>query len=177
MAMTQSRARRVLYMLALVIAGEAIFGLPFAIARVFRPTLLDVFGITNLQLGAAFSAYGVVAMIAYFPGGPLADRFAPRGLMCVALAATAAVYGLRGIYFAIYDEAGVPPALTGTATGVVSVIGYTPDVFMGPLMGYLTDGWPGATGHRLFFASLAAFAALGFVCTWIFARLQVRTEA
>ena len=41
-------------MFALVMAGEAIFGLPFLVARIFRPTLLDVFEITNLQLGTAF---------------------------------------------------------------------------------------------------------------------------
>ena len=65
-----------------------IFFLPFVIARVFRPTLLDVFRLTNLELGIAFSIYGFVAMLAYFPGGPLADRYAPRKLMTLALAAT-----------------------------------------------------------------------------------------
>ncbi len=76
---------RFLTMFALVMAGEAIFGLPFLVARIFRPTLLDVFGITNLQLGTAFSVYGVVAMLAYFPGGALADRFAARTMMTAAL--------------------------------------------------------------------------------------------
>jgi hypothetical protein len=42
-------------MFALVMAGEAIFGLPFLVARNFRLTLLDVFGISNLQLGTSFS--------------------------------------------------------------------------------------------------------------------------
>tara|TARA_R110002049_G_scaffold2750_4_gene21959 strand:- start:128020 stop:129264 length:1245 start_codon:yes stop_codon:yes gene_type:complete len=77
-------------MLALVISGEAIFFLPFVIARIFRPTLLEVFRITNFELGLAFSAYGVVAMMAYFPGGPLADAFSPRKLMAAALSSTAA---------------------------------------------------------------------------------------
>ena len=63
---------RFITMFALVMAGEAIFGLPFLVARIFRPTLLDVFGITNLELGTAFSFYGVVALLAYLPGGPIA---------------------------------------------------------------------------------------------------------
>ncbi len=83
--MSKSVLRRGLGMVALITAGEAVFGLPFVLARVFRPTVLDVFGLTNLQLGVAFSLYGIVAMIAYFAGGPLADRFAPRRLMSVAL--------------------------------------------------------------------------------------------
>ncbi|WP_420449879.1 MFS transporter [Candidatus Palauibacter sp.] len=88
--------RRGLVLLALIAAGEAVFFLPFVLARVFRPTLLDVFGITNLELGTAFSLYGVVAMVAYFAGGPLADRFSARRLMAVALLAT----GLGGVVLA-----------------------------------------------------------------------------
>ncbi len=81
---------RSMVMIALIAAGEAVFGLPFVLARVFRPTVLDVFGLTNLELGVAFSLYGIVGMIAYFTGGPLADRYSARRLMAVALVATAA---------------------------------------------------------------------------------------
>jgi MFS family permease len=77
-------------MVTLIVAGEAIFFLPFVLARVFRPTMLEVFQIGNLELGLAFSAYGVIAMLAYFPGGPLADVFSPRKLMFAALFSTAA---------------------------------------------------------------------------------------
>ena len=410
-------------MFALVIAGEAIFGLPFLVARVFRPTLLDVFEITNLQLGTAFSFYGVVAMLAYFPGGPLADRFSARGLMTSALFVSAlggayyatvpgitgltvlfafwgvttillfwaamiratrvwggdvgqgkafgileggrgllaallasatvvvfgsllpedvatatlqqrkealiqviwiftgmtvfagvlvwvcvpsesqkaggdggtsfqwakvwpvlknpavwlqavivvtayvgykgtddlgllardvfafddvqaasvgavsfwvrpiaalgagiigdkvggtrtiaacfllmilgdgcvvlgflepsapwmlftmvittgtAVFSLRGLYFAIFGDAGVPRAYTGTAVGVVSAVGYTPDIFMGPINGYLTDTYPGELGHQYFFGVLVGFAALGLVCTLLFQRFAGRRIA
>ncbi len=83
-----SPAGRTIAMLALIVAGEAVFFLPFVLPRVFRPTLLDVFDVTNLQLGIAFSVYGVVAMLAYFPGGPLADRFSTRKMMSFALVAT-----------------------------------------------------------------------------------------
>ena len=76
-------------MLALIISGEAIFFLPFILPRVFRPILLDVFQITNLELGSAFAAYGFVAMVSYFFGGPLADRLPTRNLMTLALLGTA----------------------------------------------------------------------------------------
>lgn len=66
---------RYLLMLTLVVAGEIIFGLPFHTARFFRPTLLEAFGFTNTQLGDVFAIYGVTAMLAYFPGGILADRY------------------------------------------------------------------------------------------------------
>jgi nitrate/nitrite transporter NarK len=83
-------------MVGLVLAGEAVYALPFHVARFFRPTVLDVFGLSNTELGAAQAVYGIVAMLAYFPGGPLADRFSARTLIALSLGATAA----GGIYMA-----------------------------------------------------------------------------
>jgi len=82
--------QRALSIASLIVAGESAFLLPFVLARVFRPTLLDVFGLTNLELGTAYSVYGIVAMAAYFFGGPLADRFRARTLLAIALTSTAA---------------------------------------------------------------------------------------
>jgi len=81
---------RWLTLLALVTAGEAVFFLPFLLARVFRPTVLEVFGLTNLELGTAYGVYGLLALLAYLGGGPLADHFRARTLLTVALVATAA---------------------------------------------------------------------------------------
>ncbi|SMD38049.1 Sugar phosphate permease [Reichenbachiella faecimaris] len=85
----QSRSgSKALKLTLLILAGESIFFLPFVLARVFRPTFLAVFEITNLELGSLYSVYGVVAMVAYFLGGPLADRFSPRLLIASALLST-----------------------------------------------------------------------------------------
>lgn len=85
-------------LLALIFAGEAIFLLPFVLARVFRPTILIFFDVSNLELGSYFSVYGIVAMGSYFFGGPLADRFPARNLMSAALWLTA-LGGLIMIFF------------------------------------------------------------------------------
>ncbi len=71
-----------------MLIGEGVFLLPFVVTRVFRPTFLTVFDINNLELGSAFSLYGIVAAVSYFIGGPLADRFAPKKLLIVSLLAT-----------------------------------------------------------------------------------------
>ncbi|MDG2047409.1 MAG: MFS transporter [Halioglobus sp.] len=81
---------------SLVMAGEAIFSLPFHVVRFFRPTMLEVFQVSNLQIGQVQATYGIVAMLSYFLGGPLADRFEARNLLIVALFAT----GIGGLYFA-----------------------------------------------------------------------------
>ena len=92
--------RRALFIFALVLAGEAIFSLPFHVTRYFKPTVLEVFGFSNTDLGSAMAAYGVVAMLSYFPGGPLADRFSPRKLMALSLVLTA----LGGLYMATIPD-------------------------------------------------------------------------
>jgi nitrate/nitrite transporter NarK len=76
-------------MFTLIFAGEMIFSLPFHIARFFRPSMLIAFNLNNTQLGDIFFFYGLMAMIAYFPGGIIADRFSPRKLMSISLFATA----------------------------------------------------------------------------------------
>ena len=81
---------RFLRITALILAGEMIYGLPFATQRFFRPTMLEAFNITNTQLGDMFAAYGVTAMFSYFFGGPFADRYPARALIAVSLVLTAA---------------------------------------------------------------------------------------
>lgn len=68
---------------------------------------------------------------------------------------------LRGVFFALLQEGGVPAALTGTAVGLVSFVGYTPDVFTGLLKGALLDAFPGSLGHQYFFGILAAAGIVG----------------
>jgi nitrate/nitrite transporter NarK len=82
------------HMLIIILAGELIFALPFHLARFFRPTFLQAFGLTNTQLGDIFAVYGVVAMLSYFPGGIIADKYPPNRLMSFSLLATA----LGGLY-------------------------------------------------------------------------------
>ena len=105
----ESRTRSAVIMATLIVAGETVFLLPFVVARIFRPTFLDVFGITNLQLGTAFALYGSIAMAAYFLGGPLADRFSARMLMTVALLSTS----LGGLCFAVIPSLMVLTLLYG----------------------------------------------------------------
>jgi sugar phosphate permease len=90
------QGRHTMALIALIIAGEAVFSLPFHVVRFFRPTFLDVFQISNLQIGQVQGTYGVIAMVCYFVGGPLADRYEAKYLLIASLAAT----GIGGLFFA-----------------------------------------------------------------------------
>ena len=98
------------YFLALLIlAGESVFILPFVLARVFRPTVLDTFELTNVELGLCFSVYGIVALLSYLFGGPLADKYPPRKLIALALWMTA----LGGLIYATFPSFSVLNVLYG----------------------------------------------------------------
>lgn len=76
-------------MLTLIIAGEAIFLLPFILMRVFKPIIRDVFVISDAQIGEAQALYGLTAVISYFIGGFLADKWQARKLLTLSLILTA----------------------------------------------------------------------------------------
>jgi len=99
--MNQKQPNSWFVILLLIFSGEMIFSLPFHITRYFRPTVLEVFSLSNAQLGDIFAIYGVVAMLAYFPGGALADRFSAKNLITVSLLITAA----GGVLFANISDA------------------------------------------------------------------------
>ena len=74
-------------------------------------------------------------------------------------------YIIRGLYFSILKDGKIPIALSGTAIGIVSVIGYTPDIFATPFYGYLLDKFEGIRGHQLVYLTLALSSLIGiFVC-------------
>ncbi len=81
--------------------------------------------------------------------------------------ASLAIYALRGIYFALLEEGRVPLAVTGTAAGIVSVVGFTPDVFMPMLGGVLLDRFPGAQGYRFLFLVIAGLCLIGLAAAVI----------
>lgn len=145
-------------MFALIFGGEMIFSLPYHLPRYYRPTVLEVLGLSNADLGDAFVFYGVAAMICYFPGGILADHFSARKLMTVSLVATAA----GGVYLMTL------PGFAGLSAlyafwGVASVF-----LFWGALI-RATRSWGGSVSQGRGFGLLdggrglaaAGFASLG----------------
>ena len=115
-----------------------------------------LFGFIVLLLGSVLFASGVVI-------APL------NGLFILSIIITGiGTYSLRALYFAAIQEGNIPYAVTGTAVGIISVVGYTPDIFMGPFMGYLLDNNPGIVGHQYVFALLATFALIGLIAAIVF---------
>jgi hypothetical protein len=85
----------------------------------------------------------------------------------------AAFFALRGIYFALLEESGIPSHLTGTAVGVICFVGFTPEIFMPPLTGWLIlearAGGNVLVGYNQIYWVLILVSVLGF-----FAALALR---
>jgi MFS family permease len=89
-----------LSIILLILSGELVFLLPYVLARVFRPTFLEVFALSNLQLGSLFSVYGIIALFSYVYGGVISDRFQPKILIATSLFFTS----LGGLVLASYPS-------------------------------------------------------------------------
>ncbi len=166
----------------------------------------DAFGLTPTQSARLISRLSYIRVLAALGAGWIADKYfgvANSIMVCFGLliasylvfllitpgsglvwlmilnmiASCLGFFALRGIYFALLEESGTPRELTGTAVGVVSLVGFTPEIFMGPMTGWLIrearENGDVMVGYRQIFwiliflsacGMLAAFALRWFKC-------------
>ena len=93
-ALRNSKAQRYIQLMLLVLAAGAIYPILY-LRQVYQPTMLEVFHITDSQLGYLYSSLGTIFLLSYLPSGWLADRIAPRLLICFSLIAT----GVLGLWY------------------------------------------------------------------------------
>jgi len=87
-------------------------------------------------------------------------------------------YAIRGLYWAILDECGVPPEITGLAIGIISLVGYAPDTYLPIVNGIIVDRYPGIAGYQIYFGYIAAICVLGALATaWLMVRLKRKAVA
>ena len=134
-----------------------------AFAAIAAGFIADKIGTAKAVLGSFVLMTSGFLVFALLPGAP---SLVPLLLINVAVISSA-VYALRGIYFSLLEQGGIPLAVTGTATGIVSVIGYTPDIFMPTLGGMILDANPGAIGYQNLFLFIAALSSLGLMAAYV----------
>jgi len=150
-----------IFSLSVVVAGAISIG-----KMAMSPPSAIVAGYVSDKIGIAKSV-SILFMIliltflifAFMPGLP---SLLPFMITNIAIASLA-VFALRGIYFALLEEGGIPMKVTGTATGFISMIGFTPDIFMPLIGGLLLDRLPTVEGYRAFFLTVAGICTLGLI--------------
>ncbi|WP_420541246.1 MFS transporter [Pseudomonas aeruginosa] len=109
--------------------------------------LLSALGMLGLVLLPSMHQLGVLVFLVIF-----------IGLM---------TYAIRGLYWAILDDCRIPQRVTGLAIGIISLVGYSPDVFLPLLNGWISDRFPGFVGYQIYFSYVVAVGLLGVVATLI----------
>ena len=144
---------KALSIFALIIAGEAVFILPFILVRVFRPIIREAFLISDFEIGKAQAVYGITAMASYIAGGFFADKYEARKLLSASLVLTA----LGGIWMVTIPSFHSLQVLYGF-WGVSTIL-----LFWAALL-KATRQWGNASNQGLSFGLLdggrGAFAAL-----------------
>ena len=75
-------------------------------------------------------------------------------------------YAVRGIYWATLDSCGIPMRIKGLAIGVISLIGYSPDIYLPLINGALLEKYPGKLGYSIYFGGIVLFGLLGTLSAW-----------
>ena len=182
----------VIWLIALIImaTNTAMWGTIF-----FTPYATEVYELGEVGGGAIGAGKYWVTPFAAIAAGFFADKIGPAKAIlgfCIVMTAgfliftlipgspallpyliinvaflTAAVYALRGTYFSLLEQSNVPLAFTGIATGIISVIAYTPDIFMPTLGGIILDAYPGASGYQYLFLIVSFFSLIGLIAAYV----------
>ncbi len=128
-----------------------------ALAPLAAGLLADRFLARGVVLGCFVVLVGAFGSLALVPPEVGGIGFLYAGAGTVA----ACTYALRGVFFVLLAEGGLPRYLTGTAVGLVSVVGYAPDMLTPYLWGRLLDAMPGAAGYQALMGSLAVGCTFG----------------
>ncbi|NND81770.1 MAG: MFS transporter [Gammaproteobacteria bacterium] len=129
-----------------------------AVAAGFAGDFLDREGVLGgLLLLAAFALAGMV----FLPPGVSSTL-----LLAVVLAIGFLTYAVRGIFWSTLESCDISNKIKGLAIGVISLVGYSPDIYLPLLNGYLLETYPGKTGYNIYFLSIAAMGLLGALAAW-----------
>ncbi len=171
----------------------------------FVPYATSLLGM-SVAAGATLAAFRRwLAPISSFGGGYLVDKFGTSNVflivfivMAVGVAAmlllpisSSSILAYIIFYLIVYtffninyslswsmmEEGKIPEHLSGTAAGVISTIGYLPEIFCSLLAGTLLDKYEGATGYRYYFGFLIGMILLGIVCILLWKRYLKKTNA
>ena len=91
------------------------------------------------------------------------------------------LYSIKALYFSTIDEVLVPKKLAGTASGVISLVTYAPEIFLYTLSGNMVDKYEGTAtplaGYHHCFIAMAVLSALGFLCGMVLYKMNKKAIA
>nr|WP_295970097.1 MFS transporter [uncultured Bacillus sp.] len=96
-------------------------------------------------------------------------------MVVITLAVGAIISAARGVYFATMAETKIPLFVTGVATGIISVISYSPDLFIQAMYGKWIDNF-GITGYKYIFAFMTGTMIVSIVTAILIRKIALKAE-
>ena len=121
------------------------------IADKFMPSKMIVSSFSILIIASAILGFG------FFSDQPIYLSFTVFIFMALG------TYSLRGLYFAIIEETKTPIEMTGTLVGIISVVGFTPDIFMSLFIGYMLGENPTLIEYQYLFTTFTIIPIIGLI--------------
>ena len=127
-----------------------------------------------LNLSLIISALGLVALVV-FPMSSFAPNIIVSACVFFILLVGLMTYAIRGLYWSIIKHLDVPENKLGLAIGLISTIGYCPDIFIPLINGYIMDFYKTSqqTGYQVYFGYTVFMTFLGIIGCFI---LKARTD-
>ena len=91
-------------------------------------------------------------------------------LLFVVLMVGIMTYATRGLYWSILERCNIPPRVTGLAIGVISLIAYTPDVYLPKINGYFAEHYTGLAVYEMYFGFIGLSGMLGVIAVLVLKR-------
>ena len=83
---------------------------------------------------------------------------------------------LKSVLFATMSQVDIPPRLTGTSSGLISIIGYRPDAFAYTLCGSVMEAFPGKKAYLIIFSAMVVCALSGAAMAYKLHRYSVKLK-
>ena len=163
----------------------------------FSAYLQQNFGLTAVMVGTITVAKLWMRPIGGIAAGFIGDWISPEKVLAILLAlasvalgmmaflpATAATlvmlavvlliglltYAVRGLYWATLGGCDVPNNVKGLAIGIISMIGYFPEVYLPLLSATLIEQYTDGLGYKIYYLILSVFGLLGAYAAYLLAR-------
>ena len=109
-----------------------------------------------------------LAMMAVLPANA-----ATLFMLTVVLLIGLLTYAVRGLYWATLGACNVPNNIKGLAIGIISMIGYFPEVYLPLLSASLIEQYPDGLGYQIYYLTLSIFGLLGAYAAYLLARPKI----
>ena len=180
---------------------------PISLANYINPYFVDSFQVSAAQAATLTTTGAALAtVISAYLGGIIADKIGSRvkfmamAFVCMTVFViimqfipvspsflyvfftfnvlfSFSAFCIKALYFSTIGDVKMPKHLAGTASGVISLVGYAPDMFIYLVIGAVMTNMGNVFGYRLNFILMTIFSVIGFICCLVLMRMIKMTKS